>query len=206
MKDMINGLQRVLLLVGVGAIFLNPVSGEPARWIYEGLITQADPALAPDLQSGWVLAGSFLFDPLELEEAIPMSEVRSGRLEGGVSEGELTVDLYYQIRFEATQATDYAGFDYHENDRDHDGRDLIGWFLPMSGKLKESGWRSTWLQVWLSDPEGKMLRSAPPAVPSGRISMEIRLVSPELCQRGRKGSIRRGAHGSVPARIRGRTR
>jgi regulator of replication initiation timing len=165
MKDMKNGLQRVLLLAGACALSLSPLGGEPVRWIYEGLVTKADPVLAPDLQSGWVLAGSFLFDPLELEEAIPMSEVRSGRLEGGVSEAELTVDLYYQIRFEARQATDYAGFDYQENDPDHDGRDLIGWFLPMSGNLKETGWRSTWLQVWLSDPEGRMLRAAPPAVP-----------------------------------------
>jgi regulator of replication initiation timing len=172
MKDMMNGLQRVLLLIGAGAILLNPLSGEPANWVYEGLITQADPALAPHLQSGWVLAGSFLFDPLELEEAIPMNEVRSGRLEGGISEGELTVDLYYQVHFEARQTTGYAGFDYHENDPDNDGRDVIGWFLPMSGKLKESDWQSTWLQVWLSDPEGNMLRAAPPAVPPAGFQWE----------------------------------
>jgi uncharacterized coiled-coil protein SlyX len=172
MKDMIKHLQRLLILNLTGCLFAVPVQGEPARWVFEGLITQASPGLAPDLQSGWVLSGSFLFDPLELEEAIPMNEVRSGRLEGGISEGELTADLYYQIHFEARQATDYAGFDYQENDPDHDGRDLIGWFFPMAGRLKESGWRSTWLQVWLSDSEGKMLPTAPPAIPPAGFQWE----------------------------------
>lgn len=172
MRDMVNDLQRLLLMALTGVGLAVSVHAEPVRWVFEGLITQAAPELAPDLQSGWVLSGSFLFDPLELEEAIPMNEVRSGRLEGGISEGELTADLYYRIHFEASQVSGYAGFDYQKNDPDQDGRDLIGWFLPMAGQLKESGWRSTWLQVWLSDPEGRMLPTAPPAVPPGGFQWE----------------------------------
>lgn len=142
-----------------------PCAAEPQIWVYEGLITQADPSLSPDLQSRWVLSGSFRFDPLQLEEDFSSEDFRTGRLSGGISQGELTVDLYHSVHFEAIQEGSMAGFDYEVNDRDNGGRDLLGWFLPMEGQLKESGWSSRWLQVWLADPDGRMLRVAPPRIP-----------------------------------------
>lgn len=144
-----------------GAV-LSAQEAEP--WLFEGLITEADPALAPDLQSGWVLAGSFLFNRLELQEEPVPPEARGGRLAGGISQAELTIDLYYQLHFEARQVAGLAGFDYQDNDPDFDGRDLLGWFFPVQGDLKESGWSSTWLQVWLADPAGEMIRGVPPRI------------------------------------------
>lgn len=129
--------------------------------MFEGLITESDPVLAPDLQSGWVLAGSFLLNPLEMEEQFSDRDTRSGRITGGVTQGELTVDLYYQVLFEAEQQPGLAGFDYQDNNLEQDGRDLYGWFLPMTGKLGQTGWTSAWLQIWLMDPEGKMISHLP---------------------------------------------
>ncbi len=139
--------------------------GAESVWVFEGVITEADPALAPDLQSGWVLSGSFAFAPIELEEVTPPADGRSGRLSGGIRAAELTIDLYHQAHFSALQAPGMAGFDYRKGDPEDDGRDLLGWFLPMHGRLKESGWSSRWLQVWLADPDGRMLRGVPPRIP-----------------------------------------
>jgi len=149
-----------LLFMPVGSV----LCGQESLWVFEGLITKADPKLAPDLQSGWVLSGSFLFTGLEMEEEIPVDGNRSGRFSGGIKEGELTVDLYHQLHFEALQVPGLAGFDYKDNDPDENGRDLYGWFIPMKGVLKKSGWSSRWLQIWLSDSKGEMIRSIPPAI------------------------------------------
>ena len=160
---MIHAFIRLFLFATVLVVPLGSKAAEDGKlWVFEGLITGADPALAPDLQSGWVLAGSFFFAPMELEEEPVRSSPRSGRLAGGIHDGELTVDLYYQLHFEAFQADGLAGLDYQDDDPDADGRDLIGWFIPMRGRLKESQWTSRWLQIWLADSEGKMIRSLPP--------------------------------------------
>ena len=134
-------------------------------WIFEGLITEADPALAPDLQSGWVLAGSFTYTPIEMTGQAVEAEVGAGRLAGGVTDTELTIDLYYQVHFSAEQVTGLAGCDYQDNDPEKDGRDLLGWFFPVHGQLKDTAWNSTWLQVWLADSSGKMIRRVPPTIP-----------------------------------------
>lgn len=172
-----NPRMRTLVLLCLPWLFLGgllpgPVQGEPSLWVFEGQITRVDPDLAPDLVSGWVLAGSFLLDPLEMEEMRPQSNLRTGRLEGGISRAELTIDLYHQIRFEATQVPGLVGFDYHDNDPDQDGRDLLGWFFPVRGRLGERDWHSAWLQVWLADPEGRMLLSVPPKIPPHGYSWE----------------------------------
>lgn len=139
---------------------------EPAEWVLEGLLTRVDTALAPDLQSGWVLSGSFLLDPLQLQSEPHEGELpRSGRLAGGLSAAELTIDLYHRVLFSARQGEGLAGFDFRENDPDAEGRDLLGWFIPFDAPLASSGWKLTWLQAWLSDSQGAMLRSVPPAVP-----------------------------------------
>ncbi len=160
---MIRWLQNflILLLASHGAIAHGAGNESAERWVFEGLITECDPGLAPNLQSGWVLAGSFLFEPIGMEEESAEPELRSGRLTGGISAAEMTVDLYYQVLFEATQGDGLAGLDYQDDKPDEGGRDLLGWFFPLEGGLKDSGWTSTWLQVWLTDPEGKMIPHLP---------------------------------------------
>lgn len=138
---------------------------ETKVWVFEGLLSKVDPVLAPDLKSGWVLAGSFELDPLELQEEYLAEDSRSGRLAGGISGTELTVDLYYSVKFEAVQASGMSGFDFNENDPENDKRDLLAWYFPMRGDLGETGWSVQWLQVWLNDPAGNMLRTVPPPVP-----------------------------------------
>lgn len=140
------------------------VAQDSEQWLFEGLVTEADPVLAPDLQSGWVLAGSFFFNRLELQEEPVPSGASGGRLAGGIGQTELTIDLYHQLHFEARQVPGLAGFDYQNDDPDHDGRDMLGWFFPVQGELKDSGWTSSWLQIWLADPEGGMIRSVPPRI------------------------------------------
>ncbi|MEX0331657.1 MAG: hypothetical protein AB3N64_09570 [Puniceicoccaceae bacterium] len=159
-----NATCRVFLtaLMALGGMGL--VAQETEQWLFEGLITEADPALAPDLQSGWVLAGSFFFNRLELQEEPVPPEARGGRLAGGIGQTELTIDLYHQLHFEARQVPGLAGFDYQNNDPDFDGRDMLGWFFPVQGELKDSGWTSRWLQIWLADPEGEMIRNVPPRI------------------------------------------
>ncbi len=131
------------------------------RWIFEGLITEADPVLAPDLQSGWVLSGSFLLNALELQPQFTSEDRHSGRMTGGVTETEITVDLYRQVLFEAVQQPGLAGFDFQDNTIEADGRDLFGWFFPIVGDVADTGWRSSWLQIWLMDPEGDMISHIP---------------------------------------------
>ena len=142
-----------------------PLDAQEATWIFEGVATEADPRLAPALKSGWVLSGSFLLDPLEMEEAAGLETDRSGRLSNGLSEAELTVDLYHQVKFQGLQVPGMAGFDYQNDDPDEDGRDLIGWFIPMRGKVKDTDWSIRWLQIWLLDVEGRMIRTTPPPIP-----------------------------------------
>ena len=138
---------------------------ETAVWVFEGLLSRVDPVLAPDLKSGWVLSGSFELEPLELQEEFLAEDSRSGRLSGGISGAELTIDLYYSVLFEAGQSEGMAGFDFNDDDPEKEKRDLLGWFIPMRGDLGESGWELQWLQVWLNDPSGNMLRTVPPPVP-----------------------------------------
>lgn len=160
MKLSLKGI-LLALLMGSGP-FLSGQSGE--RWIFEGLITEADVDLAPDLQSGWVLSGSFLFAGVDMvEEPVPAG-TPGGRLSGGITGAELTVDLYHQLHFEAVQVPGMAGFDYQDNDPEAEGRDLLGWFLPVRGQLKATGWSARWLQVWLVDSAGKMIPSVPPQI------------------------------------------
>jgi len=161
---MIQTLQKLLVTAAIACAGLLVAGQESESWIFEGLITDADPSLAPDLQSGWVLAGSFQFTPLEMEEEPVEAGLRAGRLAGGIANAELTIDLYYQLHFEAQQVPGLVGIDYQDNDPEREGRDLLGWFFPMQGQLKESGWSSRWLQVWLADPEGKMIRAVPPTI------------------------------------------
>ncbi|NDV61170.1 hypothetical protein G0Q06_01760 [Puniceicoccales bacterium CK1056] len=150
-----------LALIGVSPVMM----GEEVTWIFEGLVTKADPVLAPDLKSGWVLSGSFLLDPLAMEEDTALATERAGRLTEGVSNAELTIDLYYQVHFQGLQVPGIAGFDYQNDDPEENGRDLIGWFFPMRGNLKETDWSLRWLQIWLLDSEGKMIRTTPPPIP-----------------------------------------
>lgn len=167
---MIRNLQTLLCLALALAGPAPALAGEPVKWIFEGLITEADPALAPDLKSGWVLSGSFLLDPLAMEEDTALTTDNSGRLTEGVSGAELTVDLYHLVHFQGLQVPGIAGFDYQDNDRGEDGRDLIGWFFPMRGKLKETDWSLRWFQIWLLDREGKMIRTSPPPIPPSGFS------------------------------------
>jgi hypothetical protein len=155
-------------LLGVSATLV----AEETTWVFEGVITQADPVLAPDLKSGWVLSGSFLLDPLAMEEDADLTSDRSGRLTDGVTGAELTVDLYYQVHFQALQVPGIVGFDYQNDDPEEDGRDLISWFFPMRGKLKGTDWSLRWLQIWLLDAEGKMIRTSPPPVPPAGFAWE----------------------------------
>lgn len=159
---MIRGLNSMLAATAILAGGFLASAQESSRWIFEGQLTRVDPVLAPDLQSGWVLAGSFLFAPMEMEEEPVGGPVRSGRLAGGISEAELTVDLYYQLHFEAYQAAGLAGVDYRDDDPEQDGRDIFGWFIPVNGELGDTGWSARWLQLWLADPEGRMIRGLPP--------------------------------------------
>jgi hypothetical protein len=164
------GVVRRLSAVWIGLLALPgfSVAGEPETdWVFEGLLNEVDPLLAPDLVSGWVLSGSFRLNPLELEEEPAGDSIRTGRLTGGLHGAELTVDLYRQVRFAAQQRSGLAGVDYVNNDPEHEGRDLLGWFIPVDGELGTGEWRLQWLQAWLVDPAGKMLPTAPPAFPPG---------------------------------------
>jgi hypothetical protein len=151
-----------------------PASAAPVTWVFEGLLKSVDPELAPDLTSGWVLSGSFALDFIEMADAPESTDLAagSGRLTGGINTAELTVDLYYRSYFEAIQSDGLAGLDYLDNDPQAEGRDVIGWFLPMSGELKEGEWSLAWLQIWLADPSGRMIRTLPPVVPPRGLDWE----------------------------------
>ncbi len=159
---------RILkLLTGLSPLWsglLCSAEGADSLWIYEGPVTRVDPVLASDFEIGWVLSGSFQLDPIEMGDDPSFRESRSGRLTGGIREGELTIDHYHQLQFEALQATPLAGFDYMNNDPAEGDRDLVGWFFPMEGTCGEDGWTSTWLQIWLADPEGSMITEVPPSI------------------------------------------
>lgn len=165
MKREFKLVQLLLLGVSLGVgLPAAPAGDGGADWVFEGQVTAVDPVLSPALQSGWVLSGGFRFVPIEMEEEPVGPEHGGGRLSGGVSRTEVSIDLYYQIQFEATQAKGLVGFDYLDNDPENEGRDLYSWFFPVQGALKESGWSSRWLQVWLADPKGEMIPFTPPTI------------------------------------------
>lgn len=134
------------------------------RWIFEGAITNVDPQLTPDLQNSWVLSGSFALNRLDQEIEPGLLGEGKGRIAGGVKSTELSLDLYHTVYFEARQAAGLAGFDFHDNDESEDGRDLMAWFFPVRGQIQSGKWTSRWLQVWLVDPDGKMVGEVPPVV------------------------------------------
>jgi hypothetical protein len=165
---------RWLSALALGALWAcAPVGAAPLPWTFEGLLTRVDPVLAPELKSGWVLSGTFALDFMEMEEDGETGPAaRAGRLVGGISGTELTVDLYYRLHFEAWQAEGLAGFDFLDDDPDADGRDVMGWFFPMAGRLKDSPWSLDWLQIWISDPGGKMIRTRPPVIPPSGLAWQ----------------------------------
>lgn len=134
------------------------------RWIFEGTISNVDPALTPDLQNGWILSGSFSLNRLELEPEPGFEGEGKGRLASGVKRAEISIDLYHKVYFEAMQAEGLAGYDYHNDDPESEGRDLMAWFFPVQGQVQSGKWTSRWLQVWLIDPSGKMLGEVPPVI------------------------------------------
>lgn len=162
---MVRSLKLFVALIPLGGGELWGDREGESLWTYEGLVTHVDQELVSAVEIGWVLSGSFVLAPLEMEEDPNFRKSRSGRLTGGIREGELTIDLYHQLHFEALQATPVAGFDFMNKDPGAGVQDLLGWFFPLEGVLGGTGWTSTWLQIWLADPEGRMLPVIPPPIP-----------------------------------------
>lgn len=164
---MMASVFKRLLLMACGAMLPGLVAAESGSlaWVFEGRLSTVDPALVPDLQAGWILSGSFLLEPGDWQAAEGQPDGSSGRFEGGLQEGELTIDLYHQAHFEARQVPGLAGLDYQVGSPDSGQRDLLGWFIPIRGTLKETGWGARWLQVWLAHEAGGMLEATPPSIP-----------------------------------------
>lgn len=161
-------LMSLSLLAGMCSL----LHAEGERWVLEGLLNEVDPRLAPDLVSGWVLSGSFVLDVEALSVAHTGAEAAQRRVAGGITSGELTVDLYHQVAFEALQRPGLAGLDLSDNEPANEGRDLLAWFIPLEGALGETDWQLHWFQVWLSDPEGRMLSGEGVQQLSGRLAWE----------------------------------
>jgi len=136
------------------------------RWFFEGVVETVPSALEEWLQSGWRLEGSFLFTAIAQELAYESKDGREGRLLGGIQSAELEISEYYQPRMRARMDEGPVGFDYLDNDPAAGGRDWMGWFFPLrpSDGPGEGDWKPDWLQVWLFDSEGKLLRRRPPVL------------------------------------------
>ncbi len=152
----------LVILTGIHLVVYSQDANQ--TWIFEGTISNVDPGLDPDLQNGWVLSGSFSLNRLDLEPEPGPTGEGQGRLASGVHHAEISIDLYHQVHFEARQTAGLAGFDFHNDDLESDGRDLLAWFFPVNGVVKEGKWTSRWLQVWLTDSSGKMIGEVPPVI------------------------------------------
>ena len=134
------------------------------RWFFEGVVETVPDALEERILPGWRLEGSFLFTALDQEVADLSADGGEGRLIGGVRALGFTFTEYYQPMLSGVQAEGWAGFDYRDNDPEADGRDWMGWFFPLRSPAEDADWEPKWLQVWLFDPEGRLLRQRPPVL------------------------------------------
>jgi hypothetical protein len=123
------------------------LTGEGSLWVFEGRLEHVDAALVPDLKSGWVLSGSFFIDPAQMEPDVDAAAMGKPRLAGGIENAEMTVDLYYQVRFAATQGDGLAGYDWLA--ATNEAAAQVVYFLPFTGQLEQTDWSIRWVQVSL---------------------------------------------------------
>jgi hypothetical protein len=121
---------------------------EQSEWIFEGRLDHVDPILSPAIKSGWVLSGSFLYDAEAMELDQDAATTGLSRHTGGITDGELTLDLYYQMRFSARQRNGPAGLDYLHQQNDPEASLIV--FIPQEGSLEKTEWSLQWLQISLS--------------------------------------------------------
>lgn len=156
---------RIPSLIKFGAVAW--LGGIPAMaevpYVFEGRMERVDAELVNDLRSGWVLAGSFLESPAAEDRTVEGSQ-ENGRLSGGISGIELTVDHYRILRFEAFGGNFSSGIAYQNEAGNGRGQDFVGLDLALDGTAIGDGdrpYRASWLQIWLYDNRGRMLEGMP---------------------------------------------
>jgi hypothetical protein len=122
--------------------------GGPQPWLFEGRLDHVDPALIPSLKSGWVLSGSYAYDAEGMHLDADRAALGEERYSGGVDSGELTIDLYYQLKFWAEQVGGPAGYDFVPPEENR--RASVIWFIPFEGEMMDTGWSLKWLQLSVS--------------------------------------------------------
>lgn len=122
--------------------------GGPQPWLFEGRLDHVDPVLLPSIKSGWVLSGSFVFDAEAMRLDADRAAFGEERYSGGVDSGELTIDLYYQLKFLAEQVAGPAGYDFVPSEENR--RASVIWFIPLEGEVMETDWSLNWLQLSVS--------------------------------------------------------
>lgn len=122
--------------------------GGSQPWLFEGRLDHVDPVLVPSLKSGWVLSGSYAFDTDLMRLDADRAALGEERYSGGVDSGELTIDLYYQLKFWAEQSAGQAGYDFVP--REENRRASVIWFIPFEGEVMDTDWSLKWLQLSVS--------------------------------------------------------
>lgn len=156
--------KSLLFLWALLPVWMTPTGAAEDLWFFEGVVEQVDAALVPDLQSGWVLAGSFYLDAMAMQEVDVNAPAGAGRLLSGITAAELAIELYYQTQFYTEQNDGYAGVDYFSG-RSGEADDRLHWFIPMAGELGETGFRAGWLHMGLAAEAGGLIRRLPVQFP-----------------------------------------
>lgn len=155
----------ILLLALLLVLFQASVeaeSSDAATWVYEGRLDHVDGALVPELKSGWVLSGSFLYDAARMRPDMDAAAAGRTRYAGGIEGAEATVDLYYQLKTSALQGDGPAGYDWMADEADASSQ--IHFFIPLKGALEGTDWTLRWLQLVLRGAWGE---ASPTVLKSG---------------------------------------
>lgn len=127
-------------------------------FVFEGTVEIADPALAPLVRNGQVLAGQFTVFRERLPEVME-GEGLARTFSGHLGEAAFTLDVDFRILLEAVAREGQGRVDVRPGDRRDQRDDVVAVLLPVSSVQTDSGgWQALWLELWFYARPGAMLR------------------------------------------------
>lgn len=161
-KRLISALSAVLCLATVGV--------KAGVFVFEGLVETADPALAPTVRNGLVLAGQFSMDTDAVPEVVA-GEGLARRFSGNLGDASFTLDIDFRVVLEAFPRVGTSWVEVRPGDRQTPQDDVVALLLPVAGvPSANTGWQPLWLELWFYARPGTMLRDN--SMPNLDLSMD----------------------------------
>lgn len=148
-------LQIGWAVLGLGSLGL----GAADPWVaFEGPVGEVAPELSAWVRPGDILAGSLVRRELSPQDQWPEDAART-RLEDFLESGELTVDRNRVALWSARKRDRTEFLEMHRSGDRATQPDLLHLAVPVQGEaLGDDQWSPTWLEIWLTDRRGTLVR------------------------------------------------